>query len=107
MTDQLGPDFDERLGAELERVSPPTPLPVNARFHAAPSAYRPLTGRKLALALASAGAVLMLGATALARSPNPAARVSTVQSAAHARESRPPPSPGGPPSAPPAPPTPV
>ena len=104
MTDQLGPHFDERLGAELDRVSPPTPLPANARFHTSPSAYRPITGRKLVLASAGAVAVLMLGATALARSPNPAVWVSTVQSVTHAGESSPSPSPVGPRSAQPAPP---
>src|SRR5258708_254560 len=64
MSDQLGPDFDERLGAELDRVSPPTPLPANARFHASPSAYRPLTGRKLALASAGAAGGMKAGGEA-------------------------------------------
>jgi hypothetical protein len=104
MTDQLGPDFDERLGAELDRLSPPTPLPANARFKVSPSAYRPINGTKLALASAGAVAVLMLGATALARSPNPAVWVSTVRSVTHAGESSPSPSPDGPHSVQPAPP---
>ena len=104
MTDQLGPDFDERLGAELDRVSPPTPLPANARFNTSPSGYRPMTGRKVALAVVGAVAVLMLGATALARSPNPAVWVTTVQTVTHALESSPSPSPEGPAPVQPAPP---
>jgi hypothetical protein len=92
MTDQLGPDFDERLGAELDRGAAPTPLPANARFHRSPSGYHPITGRKLALAAASAVAVLLLSATVLARSPNPAVWVRTVQSVAHPVESSPSPS---------------
>jgi hypothetical protein len=92
MTDQLGPDFDERLGAELDRVTPPTPSPASARFNISPSGYRPITGRKVALAVVGAVAVLMLGATALARSPNPAVWISTVQSVTHASESAPSPS---------------
>ncbi len=104
MTDQLGPDFDERLGAELDRVSPPTPLPANARFNISPSGYRPMTGRKVALAVVGAVAVLMLGATALARSPNPAVWVTTVQTVTHALESSPSPSPEGPAPVQPAPP---
>src|SRR5712691_9787023 len=95
MTDQLGPDFDERLGAELDRASPPTPLPADARFSKSMSGYHPITGRKLALAVAGAVALLMLGATALARSPNPAVWVTTVQSVTHALESGPSPSPEG------------
>src|SRR5712692_9512804 len=104
MTDQLGPDFDERLGAELDRVSPPTPLPANARFNTSPSGYRPMTGRKVALAVVGAVAVLMLGATALARSPNPAVWVTTVQTVTDALESSPSPSPEGPAPVQPAPP---
>jgi hypothetical protein len=93
MTDDLGPDFDERLGAELDRATPPTPTPANARFNISPSGYRTITGRKVALAAVGAVAVLMLGATALARSPNPAVWVTTVQSVTHAAESSPSPSP--------------
>jgi len=104
MTDQLGPDFDERLGAELDRATPPTPLPANARFNTSPRGYRPITGRKVALGVVGAVAVLMLGATALARSPNPAVWVSTVESVTRAAESSPSPSPEGPPSVQPAPP---
>lgn len=104
MSDQLGPDFDERLGAELDRATPPTPKPANARFNMSRSVYRPITGRKVGLAVVGAIAVLMLGATALARSPNPAVWVSTVQSVTHAAESSPSPSPEGPRSVQPAPP---
>lgn len=104
MTDQLGPDFDERLGAELDRGEAPTPLPGDARFHLHPSNYRPITGRKLALAAAGAVAVLMLAATALARSPNPAVWVTTVQSVGHSVESAPSPSSDSTPQAQPPPP---
>jgi hypothetical protein len=104
MTDQLGPDFDERLGAELERVAAPTPLPANARFNVSPPGYRPLAGRKVALAVAGAVALLMVGATALARSPNPAVWVSTVESVTHVGGSSQSPSPDGVPQAQPPPP---
>ncbi len=104
MTDQLGPDFDERLGAELDRATPPTPKPANARFNVSPSSYRPITGRKVALAVVGAVAVLMLGATALARSPYPAVWVSTVESVTHAGESSPSPSSAARPPVQPAPP---
>src|SRR5712692_3295790 len=103
MSDQLGPDFDERLGAELDRAGAPTPLPANARFNVSPSGYRPLVGRKVALAVAGAVALLMV-ATALARSPNPAVWVSTVESVTHAAESSPSPSPESAPQAQPPPP---
>ena len=104
MSDQLGPDFDERLGAELEHGFAPTPLPANARFHVSPPGYRPLVGRKLALAVAGAVALLMVAATALARSPNPAVWVSTVESVTHVGESNPSPSPESPVQAEPQPP---
>jgi hypothetical protein len=104
MNDQLGPDFDERLGAELDRVSAPTPLPANARFNASPPGYRPLVGRKVVLAVAGAVALLMVAATALARSPNPAVWVSTVESVTHVGESSPSPSPESAPQAQPQPP---
>jgi hypothetical protein len=93
MSDQLGPDFDERLGAELDRIDAPTPLPADARFHVSGSSYRPSTSRKLVLAAVGAMAVLMLAATAFARSPNPAVWVTTVQSVARPVESSPSPSP--------------
>src|SRR5260370_16109289 len=104
MSDHLGPDFDERLGAELDRAGAPTPLPANARFNVSPSGYRPLVGRKVALAVAGAVALLMVAATALARSPNPAVWVSTVESVTHAAESSPSPSPESAPQAQPPPP---
>src|SRR5216684_4990502 len=107
MSDDLGPDFDERIGAELDRASPPTPLLANARFKMSPSGYRPLVGRKVALAVAGAVALLMVAATALARSPNPAVWVRTVESVTHAAESSPSPSPESAPQAQPPPPAPV
>src|SRR5216684_6042112 len=107
MSDQLGPDFDERLGAELDHGAAPTPLPANARFHVSPPGYRPLVGRKLALTVAGAVALLMVAATALARSPNPAVWVSTVESVTHVAASSPSPSPESAPQAQPPPPAPV
>ena len=99
MSDQLGPDFDERLGAELDHGAAPTPLPANARFHVSPPGYRPLVSRKLALTVAGAVALLMVAATALARSPNPAVWVSTVESVTHVGESSASPSPESSPQA--------
>src|SRR6266849_328826 len=104
MSDQLGPDFDERLGAELDRVTAPTPLPENARFHISPAGNRQLGGRKLALAASGAVAVFMLAATVFAGSPNPAVWVSTVESVTHLGESSPSPSPVSSPESEPQPP---
>jgi hypothetical protein len=104
MIDQLGPDFDERLGAELDRRAAPTPLPANARFNVSPSGYRPLVGRKVALAVAGAVALLMVAATALAHSANPAVWVTTVESVTHVGASSPSPSPESAPQAQPPPP---
>jgi hypothetical protein len=104
MSDDLGPDFDERIGAELDRASPPTPLLANARFKMSPSGYRPLVGRKVALAVAGAVALLMVAATALARSPNPAVWLSTVESVTHVAASSPSPSSESTPQAQPPPP---
>src|SRR5260370_3395063 len=107
MSDQLGPDFDERLGAELDRRAAPTPLAANARFNVSPPGYRPLVGRKVALAVAGAVALLMVGATALAHSPNPPVWVGTVVSVTHVAASSPSPSPETAPPAPPPPPAPL
>jgi hypothetical protein len=104
MSDPLGPDFDERLGAELDRGAAPTPLPANARFNVSPPGYRPLVGRKVALAVAGAVALLMVAATALARSPNPAVWLSTVESVTHVAASSPSPSSESTPQAQPPPP---
>jgi hypothetical protein len=99
MSDSLGPDFDERLGAELDRGAAPTPLPANARFNMSPPGYRPLVGGKVVLAVAGAVALLMVAATALAHSPNPAVWVSTVESVTHVGESSASPSPESAPQA--------
>src|SRR5216683_2506924 len=93
MSDQLGPDFDERLAAELDRVTAHTPLPENARFNISPPGNRRLGGRKMALAASGVVAVFMLAATVFAGSPNPAVWVSTVESVTHLGESSPSPSP--------------
>ena len=104
MSDQLGPDFDERLAAELDRVTPHTPLPENARFNISPPGNRQLGGRKMALAASGAVAVFMLAATVFAGSPNPAVWVSTVESVTHLGESSPSPSPVSSPESEPQPP---
>src|SRR3989442_4089532 len=105
MSDDLGPDFDERIGAELDRASPPTPLLANARFKMSPSGYRPLVGRKVALAVAGAVAGLIVAATALAPSPQPPGLVSTRETVTHVAPSSPSPSPANAPQAPPSPPS--
>ncbi len=84
MTDQLGPSFDKRLRAELDRFMPPTPRPESARFSLAPAGYRRLARLKPALAVAAAVAVLMVAASAASGSPNPGVwtqrAVTTVES---------------------------
>lgn len=97
MTDQLGPDFEERLQAELERFRPPTPLPQTARFRGPQPGYRPFGGMKLALAMAGALAVLTVVAASAATGTDPASwpqrAVTTVESVTHAGEASSSPSP--------------
>jgi len=71
MTDQLGPDFDDRLRSELDRVAAPTPRPEHARFSRADITYRRLGRMKPVLAIAGALGILTVAATALASSPDP------------------------------------
>ena len=71
MTDQLGPDFDRRLKAGLDRFDGPTPLPEGARFARLLPPRRHLGPVKPALALAAALAVLLVAASALAGGPDP------------------------------------
>src|SRR6267378_2715935 len=70
MSDRLGPHFDDRLRAELDRFQGPTPLPDSARFGRV-RARRRLGPLKPALALAGALGILLIAASALAGSPNP------------------------------------
>lgn len=103
MSDQLGPDFDERLRAALERFRPPTPMPQRARFRRPqPTSYW-LGGFKPALAAFGALAVLilMVAATAASGSPDPVVWTQravttvegTVETVTHVSESSPSPSP--------------
>ena len=70
MSDQLGPHFNDRLRAELDRFEGTTPLPETARFSRV-QARRRLVLLKPALALAGALGILLIAASALAGSPNP------------------------------------
>src|SRR5260370_2727965 len=71
MTDQLGPSFDNRLRAELDRVRPPTPRPEMARFGLMPAPSRWLVALKPAIAIGAALALLSVAASAASGSPNP------------------------------------
>jgi hypothetical protein len=71
MTDQLGPSFDNRLRAELDRVRPPTPRPEMARFGLMPAPSRWLVALKPAIAVGAALALLSVAASAASGSPNP------------------------------------
>jgi hypothetical protein len=90
MTDNLGPDFDLRLRASLDRVDGPTPLPENARFSSMKTSRR-LGPLRPALALAGALGILMVAATALAGSPNPGVwqqrAVNSIESVTHSQSS--------------------
>jgi len=71
MTDQLGPSFDNRLRAELDRVRPPTPRAEMARFGLMPARPRWLVALKPAIAVGAALALLSVAASAASGSPNP------------------------------------
>src|SRR5260370_40913609 len=71
MTDQLGPSFDKRLRAELDRVRPPTPRPAMARFGLMPGPSRWMVSLKPALAVGAALRLLSVAASAASGSPNP------------------------------------
>lgn len=83
--------------AALDRVQPPTPLPEAARFNRLAPRRRRLFGFKPALGLAAALAVLMVAASALAGSADPATwtqrAVTTVESVTRAPQASPSPSP--------------
>src|SRR5260370_6834755 len=71
MTDQLGPSFDKRLRAELDRFKPPTPRPESARFSRISPGYGRLGFLKPAVAMAAALALMTVAASAASGSPNP------------------------------------
>ncbi len=71
MTDQLGPSFEKRLRAELDRFRPPTPRPEMARFSLMPAPSRWLVALKPAIAVGAALALLSVAASAASGSPNP------------------------------------
>jgi type IV secretory pathway VirB10-like protein len=108
MSDQLGPDFDERLRASLERFQPPSPLPEGARFSRSRPVARRL--RRMQLSLVIAGALVVatfVAASAAAGGPPstwPQRAVTTVQSVTHVGENPAPSSPEKKPEAPPRPP---
>src|SRR2546428_9708934 len=113
MSDQLGPEFEERGRTERDRRRPPTPLPKRARFNRPQPAYRRWGRMQLAVAMAGALAVLTVLAASAGSGTDPSTRPqragTTVESVAHAGENTPSPSPKkGPqtPSRPPAQPAP-
>jgi hypothetical protein len=71
MTDQLGPAFDRRLRAELDRFRPPTPRPEMARFSLTPARSRWLVALRPAIAVGAALALRSVAASAASGSPNP------------------------------------
>lgn len=99
MTDQLGPDFDERLTRELDRFVAPTPLPQRARFSGRQMGHRRLGRMKPVLAVAGALAILLVAASVLAGSPDPTVwtrhAVNSFESVTHAGQSSPSPESGG------------
>lgn len=98
MTDQLGPDFDDRLTAELDRFDGPTPMPDGARFSRPRARYAPLGPFKLVAALAAALAVLLVAVSAFAGSPDPGVwtrrAVNSFESVTHAAQPSPSPESG-------------
>src|SRR2546428_3114730 len=108
MSDQLGPDFEERLRTELDRFRPPTPLPKRARFNRPQPAYRRWGRMQLAVAMAGAPAVPTgLAASAAPRtdpSTWPQRAVTTVEPVPHAGETTASPSPAKAPPTQPKPP---
>src|SRR2546425_2004682 len=71
MTDQLGPSFDKRLRAELDRFMPPTPRPESARYNRIPPGYGRLGFLKPAVAVGAALALVAVAASAPSGRPNP------------------------------------
>jgi len=97
MTDQLGPSFDKRLRAELDRFRPPTPWPESARFSRIPPGYGRLGFLKPAVAVAAALALVTVAASAATGSPNPSVwkerALTTVQEVTQNAPARPTPEP--------------
>jgi hypothetical protein len=87
----LGPDFERRLRAALDRVAPPTPYVSGARYRMT-AARLPRRALRLATLLAAAGAagVVSLSAFAATGSANPAVwterAASTIKSVGHIPE---------------------
>ena len=71
MTDQLGPSFDKRLRAELDRSKPTTLRPASARYSRISPGYGRLRFLKTAVAVAAALALATVAASAASGSPNP------------------------------------
>jgi hypothetical protein len=98
--DPLGPGFDRRLKAALDRVTPPASSPRYA--YQAVAGLRPW---RLASVVVAAGAACLLALTAVAAtgSPNPVVwtqrAASTIGSVGHAPEASPSPEPSKPPHA--------
>ena len=107
MTEQLGPSFDKRLRAELDRFRPPTPRPEMARFSRMPAGYGPLRFLKPATVVVAALALLTVAASAASGSPNPSVwkqrAVTTVEEVTQGAQPSPTPEPVKPPAAQPAP----
>lgn len=96
MSDQLGPDFDERLQAELDRFPPQTPLPEKARFGLPQPRYRRFGRMQLAQTMAGVLAVMTVAAASAASGTDPSTwpqrAVTTVESVTHVVEPNPTPS---------------
>jgi len=71
MTDQLGPSFEKRLRAELDRSKPTTLRPASARYSRISPGYGRLRFLKTAVAVAAALALATVAASATSGSPNP------------------------------------
>ncbi len=110
MTDPLGPSFDKRLRAELDRFRPPTPRPEMARFSLMPDPSRWLVALKPAIAVGAALALLSVAASAASGSPNPSVwqqrAVTTVEELTQSAPPSPKPEQEKSPAAQPAPPVP-
>jgi hypothetical protein len=89
--DPLGPDFDLRLRAALDRIVPPTPYPSGARYKLmAISLNRRTLGLASLLAAACAAGVVLLSGFAATGSPNPVVwsqrAAATIRSVGHIPE---------------------
>lgn len=93
MSDQLGPDFDDRLRTALDPFEGPTPSPDRARFGGPPRRRSWLGGARPALATAGVVAAVTVAASALSGSASPAVwthrAMTTVESITGGSESSP------------------